>query len=368
MTTKRRLVGLMGVASLAMGLVACGGQSAESADEGDTETVRLSSFLQQDTAMGMAVEAWADETEECTDGALEIERFHNASLFDAMDTRDAIGQGRAEIGIFSAGYHTGEFPLTQGLFDVPFMSSNVPAVMGALQEMYDSTPEAEAEFGDQGLHLLSMLPVTPVPVGTKAPFESLDDLSGLNIRGYPPGGLNAAIDAAGANPVDMDLAELPEAMQRGVTDGYTGVALDIAVSMSLHESTSNFTEPGFGSTSAASLAVNKDWWEGLPEDIRNCASEAANNLDRSYIDAIEDIESDTCDTLSEAGAELSVLPQEETQRWEEMIREDQVALWSQDAEGVIDDPATYLAKYEEAVQAGEEEHSGLTFGVEACLE
>ncbi|XKH52417.1 TRAP transporter substrate-binding protein DctP [Citricoccus nitrophenolicus] len=369
MKRMQRIAGVAGAVGIALGLAACGGSQAGGSGEGEgSQTARLSSFLQENTSMGQAVNAWADQTEECSDGQLEFERFHGGSLFGATDTRDAVGNGRLEVGVFSPGYHTGEFPLTQGLFDIPFLSSNVPAVMDALGTMYGETPEAQTEWTDQGMYMLSMIPVAPVPMATNVPFDSLDDLQGLNLRGYPAGGLNAAITAAGANPLDMELSEVPEGMQRGVIDGFTGIAVDIAASLSLQESTKYFTEPGFGSTSAISLAVNQQWWDGLPEQVQACGEEAAANLGEPYVEAIAEVEGEACAALEEYDAELSILPEAETEKWSGMIQQDQRDLWAESSAGAIDDPQAYLADYESVLEAAEQEHSGQVFGIEGCLQ
>ncbi|XKH52416.1 TRAP transporter substrate-binding protein DctP [Citricoccus nitrophenolicus] len=359
------MVGAVGIAGLALGLAACG--SGQSADAEGPQTARLSSYLQENTSMGQAINAWADQTEECSDGQLEFERFHGGSLFGATDTRDAVANGRTEVGAFSAGYHTGEFPLTDGLFTVPFLSTNAAAIMDGLKATYEGNPDAQAEWNDQGMELLTMIPVTPVPFNTNVPFDSLDDLEGLNIRGYPAGGLNAAIKTAGGNPVDMEVSELPEAMQRGVVDGFTGVALDLSTALSLHESTQYYTEPGFGSTGAVSLAVNQAWWEDLPEDIRNCAAEAADGLVEPYTNLISEVEGASCETVREAGGEFSVLPEAEVEKWRSAIQEDQITLWTESVQGAVDDPHAYLEAYETAVHEAEAEHTGQIFGVEGCM-
>ncbi|QYJ03591.1 TRAP transporter substrate-binding protein DctP [Nocardioides panacisoli] len=358
----QRIAGIAGAAALSLSVAACGGVS-----EGSGGTVRLSSYLPQDTGFNKAVEAWADQTEECADGEIEFERFFNGALFGATETRDALGSGRIEVGSFSVGYHPGEFPLTQGLFDVPFLSSNVSAVMDAQGTIYEDTAEAQAEWNDQGMELLKVLPVTSPPVGTNTPFEALEDLRGQDLRGYPPGGVNAAIEAAGAEPVDLDLAELPEAMQRGVVDGYAGVSVDTTTALSLQENTKYLTEAGFGATSAIQLAVNKDWWDGLSDEARGCASDAAEDLQELYVSAVNDAEAEACGALSDAGVEMSVLPEAETEKLRSAIFDEQRAAWIESAEGAIDDPEAYLSDYTDALDEAETEYAGESFGVPGCL-
>lgn len=361
----KKIAALAGVAAISVSVAGCGSSNGNASSG---ETARLSSYLNASTSMGRAIDNWADEVEECAAGELTFERFHDGSLFGAMDTRDAVGAGRTEVGAFSAGYHTGDFPLTDGLFLVPFISSNVLAIRDAMAEMYETHEGAKAEWNDQGMELLTMIPVTPVALNTNQPVEELEDLEGLSIRGYPGGGINAGLEAAGANPVDMDLAELPEAMQRGVIDGYAGVAMDLSVSMSMEESTDYFIEPGFGTTGAASLAVNKDWYDGLSSEVQDCMTQANGNFGNQYMDVITDVEAKACSTLEEVGTNLSVLDESEVERWKGMIQEDQRDVWRGTAEGKVDDPSAYLQSYEDAVAAAESNYEEVTFGVEGCLQ
>lgn len=358
----RNLMALAGAGALCAGLAACG-------DGGSSEgTARLSSYLNENTSMGKAVNAWADEVEQCSDGKQTFERFHNGALFGASDTRDALSGGRVDVAAFSAGYHTGEFPLTDGLFSVPFVSTNTGAVMDALNKTYDENEQAQAEWRDQNMELMSMLPVTPVPIATNKPIEKIEDLSGLNLRGYPAGGINAALRAAGANPVDMELADLPEAMQRGVVDGFVGVGLDSITAMSLQENAKYFTEPGFGSTGALSIAANSDWYDGLPEDVRNCVDQANDNLVNPYMELIAEAETASCEAIREEGGEVSALPDSEIERWRGMIGEGEVENWKKTAKGKVDDPQAYLDAYRDAVKAAEADHEGATYGAATCLE
>lgn len=356
-----------GVAALALTLSACGDSNGESAEAGGVEEVRLASYLQQDTAIARAIDGWADEVEECSNGQIEFERFWNASLFDAADMRDATGAGRVEVGNFSPGYHPGEFPLTDGLLSVPFVATNVPAVMDAYKDLYDQSEEAQAEWSDQGLHLISLIPASPGALGTNVEVNTLDDLSGLDIRGYPGGGLNAGLNAVGANPVDLEMAELPEAMQRGVIDGFVGLIIDGATALSLHESTQYFTETQFGISGNAALSVNKDWWDGLSEEVQNCATEAATNLTEPYVELIDEAENQACETLESAGAVMSRLPESETEEWRNMIVDDLKAEWMESAQGLVENPEAYFGDWEAAVADAEADYPGLAFAVDRCL-
>jgi len=361
MSTRRNGVKALSAAGLLALLTACGGQS-----DAGPETIRLSSYQQQNTAQGQAIDAWADQAEECANGAFEFERFHGGSLFGATDTRDALEAGRIEVGAFSAGYHLGDFPLTDGLFSTSFMSTNVIAVMDAINQTYAENDETQAEWHNQNMHLMTLVVSGPVPLFTNVPVETLDDLSGLDFRGIPGGGINAGVEASGANPVDLELADLPEAMERGVIDGFSGAPIDVATSSSLHETVDFGTEAGFGVVGGTSLAVNKDWWDSLPAETQDCMTEAANNLTEPYVEILDEEEGEACDLLAGEDVQLSMLAEAETEELRSLVQEDQEALWAESAEGVVDDPQEYLSQFRSVLEEAEDNNDGLVFGVERC--
>jgi TRAP-type C4-dicarboxylate transport system substrate-binding protein len=356
---------LIGGLSLAVTLVGCG-QSSDASSSG-TETVRLSSYLQQDTAIVQAIDNWADKTEACANGQIEFERFYDGTLYDATNTRDAVSEGRVEVGNFSLGYHPEDFHLSEGLMSLPFMSQNVPAVMDAFQQVYEENPEAQAEWNDQGMHMMSMIVAAPGALVTNAPVETLDDLAGLDLRGSP-GPINEGLLAVGANPVDLSMAEIPEAMQRGVIDGVASLIIDGATTLSLHETSQYFTEFGWGVGGPSALAVNQEWWEGLPEEVRACATDAAFELKEPYLKAVEEVELEACQAIRAEGGTVAALPEEEIEQWRARTQDDLEAEWLDQASSLVDDPDVYFTSYETALEAGEEEYPGQIFGVARCLE
>ncbi|XKH52412.1 TRAP transporter substrate-binding protein DctP [Citricoccus nitrophenolicus] len=366
MRNPQRALSLAAITFAALAVSACG--SGASTSDGP-EKVRMASYVQESTALGQALQHWADETSACADGQIEFEPFYNGSLFGATEIRDAVQARRAEIGHFAPGYHPGEFPLTDGLLAVPFVATNMPAVMDSFMELYRTTPETQAEWNNQGMHLLAVLPGSPSAFGTETQVETLDDLAGLQIRGYSGGGLNAGLEAAGATPVDLELTELPEGMQRGVVDGFTGLTIDGITSLSLHENTPYLTDAGFGISGTIDIAVNQEWWDGLSENVQNCATEAADGLVDPYMDMVAEAETAACEAFRDEDMELTVLPDSEQEAWQDLVGDQQMAAWSEDASSSVDDPEGYFGNYQEIISAAEAEHQDFgEAGVQRCLQ
>jgi TRAP-type transport system periplasmic protein len=367
MRTLQRTLSIVTLAGVALAATACG--TGSSPGSGGTETVRMASYVQETTALGQALQHWADETSACADGKIEFEPFYNGSLFGATEIRDAVQAGRVEVGHFAPGYHPGEFPLTDGLLAVPFVATNMPAVMDSFMELYRTRPETQAEWNDQGMHLLAVLPGSPSAFGTDTAVETVDDLKGLQVRGYSGGGLNAGLAAAGATPVDLELTELPEGMQRGIVDGFTGLTIDGVTSLSLHENTPYLTDAGFGISGTIDIAVSQDWWEGLDEDVRDCATEAADGLAEPYMGYVADSETAACEAFRAEEVEMTVLPEEQQDAWQQLVGDQQMAAWAEDASAAVDDPDAYFNTYQELIDAAEAGHQDVgDAGVKRCLQ
>lgn len=369
---KSRTASLTGLTAALLAMSACGtGDPAGGDADGssDTQTVRLASYVQDNTALGQAVQSWADETTVCSDGRLEFEPFFAGSLFDASEIRDATQAGRVEVGHFAPGYHPGEFPLTDGLLAVPFIATSVPALMDSFMELYETKQEAQAEWHDQGLHLMNVLPGSPSALGINTEINTLEDLQGLQIRGFSGGGLNAGLQAVDAMPIDLELTQLPEGMQRGVIDGFTGLTIDGITSLSLEENTPYLYDTGFGISGTIAISVNKDWWDSLSEDIQQCATDAASGLTDTYLEFVDAVEVDVCDTFDQAGVEMSRLDEKEQERWRELIGEEQQDVWAEVASGSVSDPGSYFADYEQIMESAESEYADIIQpGLTRCID
>lgn len=354
------LTATAGVAGLSLALAACGNGGG-----GASDNPRLSSYIQESNATGQAVSSWAAAFQDCTDDSTEVESFFNGALFDGASTRDALSSGRVEVGNFSPGYHLSDFPLTEGLLKIPLDTASVPSVMEAVQELYATNPDTQAEWHDQGLHLLAILPADDDPLGTQTAVNSLDDLGGQQIRGY--GTFNTALETVDAVPVDLELTELPEALQRGVISGFFGLAIENVVGLSLHESVNNIADSGFGVSGSTVIAVNKDWWDGLSQEARECGSDAAANLTEEYMTVLDDVEAQACATIRDAGIELSSLPESEVERWHELVEGTEKEQWISAAEGSTDDPEAYYDTYTSSVEKFAQTYPDADYGISGCI-
>ena len=109
----------------------------------------------------------------------------------------------------------------------------------------------------------------PGVLHTTSPVSSLEDISGLELRG-PTRLATQTLAALGATPVGMPLPAIPENLSKGVIDGAV-VPWEITPAIRLQELAGNHLEIGGDPalyTATFVLAMNWDAYEALPDDLR----------------------------------------------------------------------------------------------------
>jgi C4-dicarboxylate-binding protein DctP len=93
-----------------------------------------------------------------------------------------------------------------------------------------------------------------------------DDMKGMKIRVQSADIFVESMKAFGANPISMSWGEVPTALQQGVIDAAEPTP-NAWVGSKLYEMVSHITDNGYV-YSFYIVATNKQWWDGLPEEIR----------------------------------------------------------------------------------------------------
>lgn len=329
---------------------ACGGSTA--AGEDQTFNLRFASYNVPDAAEAQTTAQWAKDVAEATDGRVEIEFFFQESLLTGVETLPGVADGRADLGFIADAYYPGELPLTT-VVGIPFVTSNPEAQGRAFIDLYANNEALKAEWENQGVHVLTWAPVPSNIVAVKEPMDSLDDLAGRKIRGY--GYVSQALEAADASAVGISQSEVYEALQRGVLDGTSGASLDIAVDRDYQEVAGHFVDVNSGNYAMTANVINRDVWESMPEDIQDAITEVSENYLEEYLARLGELEVAACDELLEAGGDITLLPESETQAWAEEVGPQIRDQWAEavansaggvDADDFYEDYTSTLESYE----------------------
>ncbi len=177
---------------------------------------------------------FADEADKATAGKLKITVHAGASLFKANEIKRAVQSAQTPIGEFIVSGASNEHPL-YGLDSIPFLATSY-ADAKRLSDV--SRPALEKVLAGQGLKLLYAVPWPPQSLYSAKPVQSLADLKGTRMRAYNPATSKIA-ELLGAQPVTVQLAELPQALATGAVNNFLTSSAS-GVDSKLHEHVKHF--------------------------------------------------------------------------------------------------------------------------------
>jgi TRAP-type C4-dicarboxylate transport system substrate-binding protein len=187
---------------------------------------------------------FAKDVSAATGGKLDITVHGNASLFKAPEIKRAVATGQAQMG----------------------------------EVLLDGVTRAtiEKKFAAQGIMLLFTVPWGPQGIYSKDPLAKVEDLKGLKFRTYNSGTARIA-ELAGAQPVTIQAAELPQALATGVVNSYissgsTGYDTKTWESLSYWYDTQAWIPKNV-------TFVNKAAFDGLPKDQQDAVLKAAKDAE-----------------------------------------------------------------------------------------
>lgn len=300
-----------GLAAIAVTLGFAGAAQAQEV------TLRLHQFLPpQATIPANAITPWIEKVESESDGRIEIEHYPAMQLGGAPPALyDQARDGVVDIVWTLPGYTPGRFNKIEA-FELPFMVTSAEATSKAFYEFVQE--HALDEFQDVKLlvahtHGPGLLHVRGEGV------HSLEDMEGLKLRG-PTRVITNMLERLGASAVGMPVPAVPESLSKGVIDG---AVIPWEVTMPLKVPELVDTHTGFSGdhglyTATFVMVMNKDSYEGLPDDLKqvidnNSGIEAA-ALFGAAMDAGDGVGLEKAQATDN---EIITLDAEETERWKE---------------------------------------------------
>lgn len=307
---RRNLMKTVAAAALALGLA----PATLSAQE---VTLRLHQFLPAPAPVPAHIlKPWAAKVEERAGGAVKIEHFDAMSLGGKPnDLIDQAIDGTADIIMTVVGYTPGRFPKTE-VFELPFMMTNPVATAKAFWQLTEAELQNE-EYKD--VKILGAWVHGPGMIHSKEPIASLEDMAGKKLRG-PTRVITDMLNELGATPVGMPLPAIPESLSKGVIDA-TVIPWEVTSAVRVSELVGNHTEfagPEALYTATIILAMNKDRYESLPENIRAAIdAESGEVLSAFASQVMWDYDAPARKIAVDRGNNIVTLDEAEVARWKE---------------------------------------------------
>jgi TRAP-type C4-dicarboxylate transport system substrate-binding protein len=280
-------------------------------------TLRLHQFLPpMSTIPAQILVPWSEGLTEASDGRIVVQHFDAMALGGRPgDLLDQARDGVVDLSMSLVGYTPGRYPRSE-VFELPFMMTDPVATALAFWQMVE-TDFQDNEYAD--VKILGAWVHGPGMIHTADPVDSLEDMQGKTVRG-PTRVINDLLSELGATPVGMPLPAVPEALAKGVING-TVIPWEVTPSVRLTELITNHTEFSGAEalyTATIVLAMNKDRYESLPDDLRTILDEQSGaSLSAFASQVMYDYDAPGRDIAVAAGNNIITLDEAEVARWKE---------------------------------------------------
>ena len=296
------------------------------------------------------MQPWADAIEEQSNGRIKVELYPFMQLGGAAPNQyDLIRDGAIDGGWVIPGYQPNRFPEAEAM-ELPFMTTKKGEEASAAA--WDFTQQfLMDDFAD--VHVIAAHMHGPGIIHKRgASIGTVEDFAGLKLRG-PSRAATLLLQELGATPIGMPVPQFPEALSKGVVDGGV-ITWEMSPSLKLNELTDSHTDVA-GDRALYNLyfiwAMNKDVYEGLPDDLRAVIDANSGKMAAMWAGAAHDTgDFEGRDLMAADGNEIAVMSEEETDRIK-ALGEVVTANWIAEMDAKGYDGAALVAAAQAAVAA-----------------
>lgn len=288
----------------------------------DMKLVLTSEAGDRDSVLGKAMQDWAAEIEEKSEGRIEVNVFYQGELGGQQELFDQLVQGNVHMMIT---WPQTSYDQRIGVNYIPYLVLGWDDAIQSFGKDGWVRDMIEPVYEDIGLKYFGPFPEGFGGIATKGRYAtSYEEAQGLRVRSQPIFPLPQTVQAMGFQAVPIDWAEVYTSIQTGVVDGdssnviywdyeYFRDQLDYFV-----QSSHNF--------SSYSLLMSGDTWEQMSEEDRRIVEEAATAvIDKQFTEARAEDEK-WIKAAQDAGMEYIVPTPEEKAAWVERVRD---VVWPQ---------------------------------------
>ena len=226
--------------------------------------IKFSHVVAQDTPKGLAADFFKKRAEELTGGKVTVEVYPNSQLYKDKEEMEALQLGAVQM-LAPSLAKFGPLGVKEfEVFDLPFIFNDYddlhkvtrgPAGQALLDKLEAKGIKGLA-YWDNGFKSFS----------ANTPIKTPDDLKGKKIRIQNSKVLDEQMRAIKAIPQMLAFSEVYQALQTGVVDG-TENPISNFYTQKMYEVQKYLTITNHGYLGYA-VIVNKQFWDGLPADIR----------------------------------------------------------------------------------------------------
>ncbi|MEO1249166.1 MAG: C4-dicarboxylate TRAP transporter substrate-binding protein [Pseudomonadota bacterium] len=250
---------------------------------------------------------------EGTEHSIEFTPQFGGAIAGVGEELEAIEAGLTELGTCQALFDPSKLAVQNVTYYTPFVSDDVRQVSELMNSLHLNDPRMQQAYSDNGVvYIGAPVAIDDYLLMTNFPVESLADLDGRKI-GAPGAALNW-LEGTGAVGVSGNLTTYYNELKTGVFDGVI-VFASAALPGKLFEVAPYITRAGLGAQFAAGVCANADWWAGLPAEVQQALTDAAETTHQWYLGDLEAAVEVAFQTMGEAGATITDASDDMRQAW-----------------------------------------------------
>lgn len=247
---------------------------------------------------------WATDVGVLSGGRIEVEILPIGSVVPHTDTLDAVGAGILQGHLTDPSYFSGKDPAFAMMGNLVGAWSDPFELLGFMQtggghELYSELVEP------YGVHFIGAAATEPEAFVSRVPIRTVDDLKGVKLRA-PEGMVFEIFSKAGAAPVSLPGSEIFSALDKGVVDAADNTVFATNQALGMNDIANYPLYPGFHSLPLIDVSINKEIWDGLPEDLQSILTASVKQFSFNHIYSVRKLDAEAV-TAAKANPDIEII-------------------------------------------------------------
>ncbi|MEO0916534.1 MAG: C4-dicarboxylate TRAP transporter substrate-binding protein [Pseudomonadota bacterium] len=205
---------------------------------------------------------------------MDWQESYGGSIVKPKGVLEGVSLGLGDIGIVTTIFHSSKLPSQAISAVTPFVAPDARAVAKAVDEIAKEYPTMQNEFAAQNqVYLATGVVLDTYQVFSKEPINSLADIEGAKVAGA---GMNLRYleGIEGAAGVRGGLTDFYNMLQTGLVDKAM-LWPEAAKTFKIAEVAPYMLRADLGAVNSKTITVNKDYWDGLPDEVKGVLQDVA---------------------------------------------------------------------------------------------
>lgn len=299
-------------------LAACNSSaSGDSADENGVHKIIMTHELPTTFFKHDYMEKFKEIVEDKSDGRLEVTIHPSGQLFTDGEAVQNLGTGSVHM-VWPVSVHLEALSDEYGIVNLPFSLDDETVLQNA-ESRKQLTELLDSFVADNGIKVLGLMRTAEGIILSNKDIKTMDDLEGLKIRSVGGHVGNDLLAAYGATAVSMPATEITTSLTQGAIDGIN-TSPDGWSDVVGRAAKNGFVVPQM-QIFTYSLAADKKWFEGLPEDLQDIIQETLDDLIVDQWNESIELDKQFLDDITNDYGTLYVVPENELDEWKERAQE-----------------------------------------------